>query len=207
LFEPLADDLAIANACLEKLLGLGARRVELEGPGSPSACWKPRKWMSCLILSAIARSSIRLPFRIGVDGSASLAGWVGSTQSQTSTRGCRWRAAFTSACLAALYLVRRSSQYRRNVIAHGTGMSAINGHLDSWLDGIRLDKRPPVCYARAASPTRKARLALILRGARNFTMKGVGSGGEAGVGDMEGRKCAWTTSAACCWTARTCPRA
>ncbi len=61
----------------------------------------------------------------------------------------------------------------RNIIAHGTGTSAINGHPDSWLDGIRLENvrlfvshDPQAAYENTES-------ALTLRDARNFTMKDV----------------------------------
>ena len=61
----------------------------------------------------------------------------------------------------------------RNVIAHGTGTSAINGHPDSWLDGIRLENiRLFVSHDRQA-PYESTRAALTLRDARDFTMKDV----------------------------------
>ena len=61
----------------------------------------------------------------------------------------------------------------RNVIAHGTGTSAINGHPDSWLDGIRLDNVRLFVSHDPQAPYENTQAALTLRHARNFTMKDV----------------------------------
>jgi polygalacturonase len=61
----------------------------------------------------------------------------------------------------------------RNVIAHGTGTSAINGHPDSWLDGIRLDNVRLFVSHDPQAPYENTQAALTLRDARNFTMKDV----------------------------------
>jgi polygalacturonase len=66
----------------------------------------------------------------------------------------------------------------RNVIAHGTGTSAINGHPDSWLDGIRLDNVRLFVSHDPQAPYENTEAALILRDARNFTMKDVEIGWE-----------------------------
>src|SRR5712692_4250874 len=61
----------------------------------------------------------------------------------------------------------------RNVIAHGTGTSTINGHPDSWLDGIRLDNVRLLISRDPQGPYENTQAALTLRHARNFTMKDV----------------------------------
>ena len=61
----------------------------------------------------------------------------------------------------------------RNVIAHGTGSSALNGHPDSWLDGIRLDNVRLFVSHDPQAPYENTQAALTLRHARNFTMKDV----------------------------------
>jgi len=61
----------------------------------------------------------------------------------------------------------------RNVIAHGTGTSAINGHPDSWLDGVRLDNVRLFVSHDPQAPYENTQAALTLRDARNFTMKDV----------------------------------
>jgi hypothetical protein len=61
----------------------------------------------------------------------------------------------------------------RNVIAHGTGTSAMNGHPDSWLDGIRLDNVRLFVSHDPQAPYENTQTALILRNARNCTMKDV----------------------------------
>lgn len=61
----------------------------------------------------------------------------------------------------------------RNVIAHGTGTSAINGHPDSWLDGVRLDNVRLFVSRDPAAPYENTQAALTLRHARNFSMKDV----------------------------------
>jgi hypothetical protein len=60
-----------------------------------------------------------------------------------------------------------------NVIAHGTGTSAINGHPDSWLDGIHLENIHLFVSHDSNAPYENTRDALTLRDARNFTMKDV----------------------------------
>ena len=61
----------------------------------------------------------------------------------------------------------------RNVIAHGTGTSAINGHPDSWLDGIRLENVRLFVAHDPQAPYEHTQAAMTLRHARNFTMKDV----------------------------------
>ena len=61
----------------------------------------------------------------------------------------------------------------RNVIAHGTGTSAINGHPDSWLDGIHLENIHLFVSHDPKAPYENTREAMTLRDARNFTMKDV----------------------------------
>ena len=61
----------------------------------------------------------------------------------------------------------------RNVIAHGAGTSAINGHPDSWLDGIRLDNVQLFVSHDPQAPYENTQAAMTLRHARNFTMKDV----------------------------------
>ena len=61
----------------------------------------------------------------------------------------------------------------RNVIAHGMGTSAINGHPDSWLDGIRLENVRLFVSHDPQAQYENTRAALTLRNARNFTMKDV----------------------------------
>ena len=61
----------------------------------------------------------------------------------------------------------------RNVIAHGTGTSAINGHPDSWLDGIHLDNIHLFVSHDLHAQYENTQSAMTLRYARNFTMKDV----------------------------------
>jgi len=61
----------------------------------------------------------------------------------------------------------------RNVIAHGTGTSAINGHPDSWLDGIHLENIHLFVSHDSNAPYENTREALTLRDARNFTLRDV----------------------------------
>jgi len=60
-----------------------------------------------------------------------------------------------------------------NVIAHGTGTSAINGHPDSWLENIHLDNVRLFVSHDPAAPYENTRNAIMLRQARNFSMKDV----------------------------------
>jgi polygalacturonase len=60
-----------------------------------------------------------------------------------------------------------------NVIAHGTGTSAINGHPDSWLENIHLDNVRLFVSHDPAAPYENTRTAIALRQARNFLMKDV----------------------------------
>ena len=58
-----------------------------------------------------------------------------------------------------------------NLIAHGAGTSAINGHPDSWLENIHLDDvRLFVSHDRSA-PYENTRTAIALRQARGFSIK------------------------------------
>jgi polygalacturonase len=61
----------------------------------------------------------------------------------------------------------------RNVIAHGTGTSAIEGHAGSWLEGIRLDNVRLFVSHDPHAPYENTQAAMTLRYARNFTMKDV----------------------------------
>jgi polygalacturonase len=61
----------------------------------------------------------------------------------------------------------------RNVIAHGRGTSTINGHPDSWLDGIHLDNVRLFVSHDPQAQYDATQSALTLRDARNFTMKDV----------------------------------
>jgi polygalacturonase len=61
----------------------------------------------------------------------------------------------------------------RNVIAHGAGTSAINGHPDSWLDGIHLDNVHLFVSHDPQAQYENTQSALTLRYARNFSMKDV----------------------------------
>ncbi|HKN60340.1 MAG TPA: hypothetical protein VJW93_04140, partial [Candidatus Acidoferrales bacterium] len=60
-----------------------------------------------------------------------------------------------------------------NVIAHGAGTSAINGHPDSWLESIHLDNVRLFVSHDPAAPYENTRNAITLRQARNFSMKDV----------------------------------
>jgi polygalacturonase len=66
----------------------------------------------------------------------------------------------------------------RNVIAHGTGTSEINGHPDSWLDGIRLDNVKLFVAHDPQAPYENTRTAINLHEARNVSMKDVEVGWE-----------------------------
>jgi hypothetical protein len=59
------------------------------------------------------------------------------------------------------------------VIAHGTGTSAIDGHPDSWLDGVHLDNVHLFVSHDAQAQYENTQAALTLRHARNFTLKDV----------------------------------
>ncbi|HLK21354.1 MAG TPA: glycosyl hydrolase family 28 protein [Bryobacteraceae bacterium] len=61
----------------------------------------------------------------------------------------------------------------RNVIAHGTGTSAINGHPDSWLDGIHLDNVHLFVSHDPNAPYENTRDAITLKHARNSSMHDV----------------------------------
>ncbi|HLJ75262.1 MAG TPA: glycosyl hydrolase family 28 protein [Thermoanaerobaculia bacterium] len=61
----------------------------------------------------------------------------------------------------------------RNVIAHGAGTSAINGHPDSWLDGVSLDGVKLFVAHDPNAQYEDTRTAMTLRYARNFKMKDV----------------------------------
>jgi len=58
-----------------------------------------------------------------------------------------------------------------NVIAHGTGTLAINGHPDSWLENIRLDNIRLSVSHDPSAPYENTRTAIALRQARSFSMK------------------------------------
>jgi len=61
----------------------------------------------------------------------------------------------------------------RNVIAHGAGASVLNGHPDSWLDGISLDGVKLFVAHDPNAPYEDARVALTLRHARNVALRDV----------------------------------
>jgi NADPH:quinone reductase len=101
------------QARFEKLLGLGAQRVELEGPGLSKRLTGGKK--VDVVLDLVGNRTlldlIAIPHR---HGRVCLGGWLGGLEPIPDFNPCyRWRAAFTSASLAALYLVLRSSLYRK----------------------------------------------------------------------------------------------
>ncbi len=59
----------------------------------------------------------------------------------------------------------------QNVIAHGAGTSAINGHPDSWLENIHLDNVRLFVSHDPSAPYETTRAAMALRQARNFSMR------------------------------------
>ena len=61
----------------------------------------------------------------------------------------------------------------RDVIAHGAGTSAINGHPDSWLDDIRLENIRLYVSHDPHAAYDDTRSAMTLRHARNMTLKDV----------------------------------
>jgi hypothetical protein len=60
-----------------------------------------------------------------------------------------------------------------NVIAHGQGTSAIQGHPDSWLEGIRLNHVRLFMSHAEDAPYETATAAMTLKYARDFAMKDV----------------------------------
>ena len=58
-----------------------------------------------------------------------------------------------------------------NVIAHGAGTSAINGHPDSWLENIHFDNVRLFVSHDPAAPYENTRAAMALRQARAFSIK------------------------------------
>lgn len=58
-----------------------------------------------------------------------------------------------------------------NVIAHGAGTSAINGHPDSWLENIHFDNVRLFVSHDPTAPYEITRTAIELRQARNFSIK------------------------------------
>jgi len=61
----------------------------------------------------------------------------------------------------------------RNVVAHGQGSSMINGHPDSWLDGVSLDNIKLFVANDPQSPLQKTVNAMQVRWARNLNLKDV----------------------------------
>ncbi len=61
----------------------------------------------------------------------------------------------------------------QNVIAHGTGASVINGHPDSWLEGVRLDNVKLFVSSDPAAPYEHTATALTVRQARGLRMTNV----------------------------------
>jgi len=60
-----------------------------------------------------------------------------------------------------------------NVIAHGQGTSAMNGHPDSWLDGIRFNHVRLFVSHAADAPYENTAAAMTLKYARDVAMKDV----------------------------------
>jgi Glycosyl hydrolases family 28 len=58
-----------------------------------------------------------------------------------------------------------------DVIIHGTGTSAINGHPDSWLENIHFDNVRLFVSHDPEAPYENTRTAVTVRQARNFSMK------------------------------------
>jgi polygalacturonase len=61
----------------------------------------------------------------------------------------------------------------QNVIAHGAGTSAINGHPDSWLEGVRLDNVRLFLSRDADGPYENTTAVMVIKQARDFAMKDV----------------------------------
>jgi len=61
----------------------------------------------------------------------------------------------------------------QDVVAHGTGMSAINGHPDSWLDDVRLGNVKLYVARDPHAPYEHTSAAMMLQHARNVVMKDV----------------------------------
>jgi polygalacturonase len=61
----------------------------------------------------------------------------------------------------------------QNVIAHGTGTSAINGHPDSWLEGVRLQNVRLFVSHDVQAPYESTTAALTIKQARDFSMNDV----------------------------------
>jgi len=61
----------------------------------------------------------------------------------------------------------------RNVIARGKGSSVINGHPDSWLEGITLENVKLFLSSDPAAPYDKSVHALKIQRAKNFKLKDV----------------------------------
>ncbi len=66
----------------------------------------------------------------------------------------------------------------QNVIAHGTGASVINGHPDSWLEGIRLDNVKLFVSSDPKAPYETTTTALTLRQARGLRVSNLEIGWE-----------------------------
>jgi polygalacturonase len=60
-----------------------------------------------------------------------------------------------------------------NVIAHGQGTSTINGHPQSWLENIHFDNVRLFVSHDPAAPYESTRSAMVLKQARNFSMRDV----------------------------------
>ena len=61
----------------------------------------------------------------------------------------------------------------QNVIAHGRGASVINGHPDSWLEGVRLENVKLFVSSDPAAPYEHTATALTVRHARGLRMSNV----------------------------------
>lgn len=75
----------------------------------------------------------------------------------------------------------------QNVIAHGTGASVINGHPDSWLDGIRLNNIKLFVSSAPSAPYENTTTALTFRQARGLRVSNLQIGWE------QPRASTWTT--------------
>jgi len=61
----------------------------------------------------------------------------------------------------------------QNVIAHGAGASVINGHHDSWLEGVCLDNVKLFISSDPAGPYEHTATALTVRQAQRLRMSNV----------------------------------
>jgi hypothetical protein len=67
----------------------------------------------------------------------------------------------------------------QNLIGHGRGTSVINGHPDSWLEGVRLSNVKLYVSRDPEAPYEDTRVAMKVQRARHITLKDVEVGWEA----------------------------